>query len=251
MAIAFVKSTGKFRATSNPDSVSGSFASLPAAGNAVTVQAWAYDNAADLDLAAGGCTDNQSNSYSRAVRGPVTQRGAAADYMVSAIYYDESIGTPGGTFTITVNPAGTGSFGAIVGVGIEWSGFAASSLDVTQTAGGQTGSPTTGTTAATAQNDELALAVMGCSDAANADVTYASITVDGAHIERAEELDSDTYQAGEADSLILTTTGTQSATWTTVSPASSWYSGCIATFKAAVAGGAVARKDLLLLGVGQ
>ncbi len=212
---------------SNVDSVSGSFSALPAAGNFIGVGVSVFSGSADLPT---GCvTDNQGNgSYPRAVRGPVH-----AINTVSGIFYAENIGSPSGTFTITVDPSGTGNlieFGAA-----EFSNMATSaSLDKTQTNEGDSSTPTSGTTATTTQADELVLAVLATGNSSSAlgiDLPsgFTNITINQ---------DEASTVGHSFDYKIVSATGTQLADWGSVVVSNDPWSGCIATFKAAGGGGA-------------
>src|SRR5262245_32432735 len=121
MAIAFVRSTG--HVTGNGvDSQAASFAALPAAGNSVIVPVSCWNRS----LVPGSVTENQGNSYTMDVNIIV---GAARN----SIHSNIEIGSPSGTFTITVNPP-TSSTDYFEFCGVEFSGLAdASAVDISAT----------------------------------------------------------------------------------------------------------------------
>src|SRR5262245_42709425 len=133
MAIAFVRATPHITGN-GVNSAAGSFASLPAAGNSIIVPVACWDN----DVAVGEVTDNQGNSYTQDKwAGPT----GGTDHAAGGIHSDIDIGTPSGTFTITINPSNATDY--IEGVGVEFSGLADSSaVDISTSALGNNQSPT-------------------------------------------------------------------------------------------------------------
>ena len=223
MAIAFVKSTGKARVAS-AGSVAASFASLPAAGNFIAVRAWGWHSGGTFDLTATGCTDNQGNTYTRAVWLAKPNAGVA-------IYYAANIGTPSGTFTITVSPADA-SGNIIIIEASEYSGVATiTPLDVTASSSGNSGEPHSGTTAAAAKNDQLLVAV---AESNNSHPQTWTTPTDWT--ERVLETDNSTYQGGQGIERIISAAGTRAAQFD-VSGATAIWAACIAAFNAAAAAG--------------
>ena len=227
--MAFVQKTSRITGSS-VDSASGSFSSLPSAGNFIVVGISVFNSSADLP--AGCVTDNQGNTYTRAVRGPVH-----ATNTVPAIFYAENIGSPSGTFTVTVDPSGTGNY--IEFSAAEFSAMAtSSSLDKTQTNEGDSATPTSGTTAATTQADELVLAVLATGNSSSAlgiDLPsgFTNITINQ---------DESATVGHSFDYQIIAATGTQLADWGSVVVSNDPWSACIATFKAAGGAAAVSRR---------
>lgn len=195
-----------------------SFPSLPTPGNLILVECEAWNGNDNGDWSVGDCTDNQgSGNYPLAVKSP--KNGAAR----SAIFYLGKVVGSSGTFTITVNPAPHGG-SYIVASASEWSGE--HTVDQTASNSGSSTTPSTGTTGTTTAATEIVAACMSIT------AGQASITVDSvspAWTEEFEEL-SFAYEPGEADSRVVTSTGTQSCGWTCASSAA--WTACIATFKA-------------------
>lgn len=222
---AYVRDTGKGRGAA-VNSIAVSFASLPAAGNFIGVGVSHYDGSTG-DTAAGSVSDNQGGtSYSRAVQSPEAGNATAS------IHYRENISSPSGTFTVTINPAGTSGY--IVGVGVEYSGVAtSSSLDKTATNSGSSSTPTSGTTAALAQADELVIACLQVSSTeTNSEIDVPATT---GYTNRCIEQDSNSYGAMSTDDKVVAATTAVSASWGNLVGPQPW-SACIATFKAAGAG---------------
>jgi hypothetical protein len=175
---------------------------------------------ATLDFSTTACADNQGNTYSRVVTQATTgtQEG-------TAIYWCPSIGTPSGTFTVTVTPGGSGGFYAVCrAVEASYSGTA--EVDVWTSANGSGTAVSSGAMSTTANADSLLAAVM---------VTVndeASITVESlspAWVEEFEELTLTNFQPGEGDTRIVTSTGAYTANWT-MATSRDW-AACIAAFK--------------------
>ncbi len=235
MTCLVVRSTGKVRATSNPDSVSGSFAALPAVGNHVIVKCWGSDDDSAFDFGTGAVTDNQGNTYTRDVH-PATAQIAASGFYHNCSIFSCKVGTSSGTFTVTANPAGAGSFGAIVFEAEEVSGLDPTAwFDVGASASGNTNAPATGNTPSIANADSYQASVLSCAEAGG-DGIFTSITVESvtpAWTQRAEELDGDTYEGGESDSRILTTTGAKSCSWSTSNTGNAYWVCATGVYKGA------------------
>lgn len=191
------------------------FPSLPTVGDLIVVEFVNWNGGG----VSNACTDNQGNVYKMAVRvGPNSLTR-------SIIYYAENIRLMGGgTFTITID-AETTSF--CLACATAYHGFTGYNLlDKVSSATGSSTTPSTGSTAATAQADTLAVAMLGVGGA------IASITVESvspAWNQDCEEL-SFSIIPGEGDSRILSSTGAQSCSWTLAS-SQPWVA-TIATFRA-------------------
>jgi len=109
---------------------------------------------ASSPFAAGQVTDNQSNSYALDREHRDTVDGFAS----MGIFSDVDIGSPSGTFTVTLDPPGSNNT-YVEWVAVEFSGLADSSvLDQVNSAIGTSSTPTV-TSGTTTQADEL---VLGC-----------------------------------------------------------------------------------------
>jgi hypothetical protein len=230
--ITRVKSTGKcFTNTSND--LTCSFATLPSAGNAIVAAFWGWDGGTVPTIS---CSDNQGNTYTNAV----TRRDATLQQWV-AICRDPSIGTPSGTFTVTMSAAGPTQRN-ITGVAIEFTNFAAADLDQTASNAGDLGTlpgADTTATATTAQANELLIAVSGWCNAAgtwNSDIgASGSAPATGWTLEIVEAVCSPTHAGSVAYNIVSSTVAARH-TWSN-NPTSSRYVAAIATFMAAAAPG--------------
>jgi hypothetical protein len=204
----------------NAGSSSQTFGSTPVTGRSIVVVGWGY-SAGNFNVGgAADVADNKGNTYA------VLQSGLQVG-MRCFVAYCHNI-TGGASFQVTVDPTSSSNFYAWWAAEVDGLD-PAGTYDVTSSNnGGSTTTPATGTTGTTTQAAELALAAVVSS------LTQASITVGGSFNEELEELDSSTYQAGEADSLTLSATGTQSAAWTFATSAQ--FSAIIVTFKDAPVG---------------
>jgi hypothetical protein len=221
---------------SNADSDTAAFPGNTTSGNLIIVLAWGWRSAAAFAMTTGAVSDNINGSYGASV----ISSGAQAN-VTTHIFAFANI--TGGATTITVNPDSTANYFGWYAA--EYSGMATTGVvDVTKANNAASSATmTTGASAATAQNDELVISV----GSTVSDPT--SITVQGSYVQEIEELDGASFQAGEGDSLILTTTGAQTCTWDLVP--NSAYTCCLATFKmAAAGGGGTVMPRKALLGVG-
>lgn len=236
MAVSVVQNSGK-KQGNNVASASGSFASLPAAGNCVMVPISINHDPSHANTSV---TDNQSNTYTKQAQ--MLDNKNQAD-----LFADFSIGSPSGTFTVTVSPAFT-SNNYITFVLLEISGLQTTSV-LDQTATANIASPATSTTVGptgtTAQADELVVAVLSTETGD----TNLNLTVPSGYTEIATEQNGNSLAGHQSAYKIVTATGTQSATWTHDGTANT--GSLIATFKAAAAGGSASRQALMLLGMGR
>jgi hypothetical protein len=85
-------------------SKSASFGTLPSAGSVIVVPISAYDNTPNDTHGISSVTDNQGNTYHRAVERLIGAAGSqtSAPNAWASIWYSDPIGTPSGTFTLTV-----------------------------------------------------------------------------------------------------------------------------------------------------
>jgi len=226
MAIAYVKQTPQ-GTLSGGDSTTMSFGSLPSAGNFIVVGISNWDaGSTDQALAV---SDNQGNTYYEAITSD--ESGDA----VASIWYAYNIGSPTGTFTVTINPAGTDDY--LAACAAEFSGLTTTDpKDVTVKSIGTNTSPVCGPTATTNQADELVIAVVQVSASDPTVGLDVPATTGYTNIE--VEQDSSGIQGLSMDYKIVSSTGTQSAAWGTLdaTPSGGW-AGVIATFKAAGGGG--------------
>jgi hypothetical protein len=178
--------------------VSLSFDSLPSAGSTVIVLFQAYQ--AGLTLAADAVADNQSNTYTRAA-----SHVQATDYGV-AVYHCLSVGSPSGTFTVTLTAGGTGACQGILTI-LEYTGIDA--LEGATATGSGLGAPTVTRAVGTAS----ALQVAICGTVANQSSLVVN-TLSPAWTEEAEQLSS-SYVPGESNSRLSDIgTGNFTAAWT-------------------------------------
>ena len=209
----------------NTTSSSCSFTALPSAGDFILIQGqrWATTGVVT------GCSDNQGNSYSVAV-----QSSLAAGVISAFICYATNIGTPSGTFTVTVSSGSDASWWNFKAT--SWSGMAtASALDVTAVnAGGFGTPPSSGATGALAQANNLVAASVGIS------TTQTSITVEAlspAWTQQFEELSANVTIAGEADTRVISSSSAQTANW--ILSTDGVWSAVIAVFKGDACSGGV------------
>lgn len=208
----------------NADSSAATFVSTPTAGNliVVTVFGWRTPGAGGFRMASNAVTDNKGNTYTQAVQSALDPTNSNVS---TSIFYAYNI-TSSATFTITVDPTGVGNY-------FSWAASEVSGattgdpLDkTTSNTGTNATAPSTGSTTATSQANEIVFAVH-----VN-DVTQTSITVDTfspVFTELMENLDAANHIPGESDYRVISASGTQSCSWTLAS-ASPW-SASIATFK--------------------
>ncbi len=199
-------------------SAATSFSTLPSEGSLIVVPVWGWSSTTGLDFAPGSVTDNQGNTYTRALQSTMINNAR------TAIYYAYNIGNPSGTFTITLSSvAGCTAIGASEFTGM----LTTDPLDKSTSNTGTSSTPSTGTTAATDQAGELAVASM-----VSLQFTNSAISNTAGYTEILEDTDGSAAQAGEGNYKILDTIGTQESTWSLAAGSNDW-SASIATFKAA------------------
>jgi hypothetical protein len=207
----------------NATSSSCSFTALPSTGDFILIQGQRWATAGTVT----DCSDNQGNTYAVAVQSPL-----AAGVISAFICYATNIGTPSGTFTVTVSSGNTSYWNLKA---TSWSGMATSSaLDVTAMDAGSGTTASSGATGALAQSNNLVAASVGLA------ATQTSITVESlspAWTEQFEELDANLTLAGEADTRVISSSSAQTANWTTST--SHVWSAVIAVFKGSSCAGGV------------
>lgn len=160
-SISYVQKTASIEAPLSGNS-STSFATLPTGGNTIIVVIGGFLNGGLQNL-----TDNQGNSYTLVLQN--------TDVYIYAAY---NIGTPSGTFTITVAPGGTGNYfnwGAMEYTGIN-------GVDQIGTATSSSTSNTVTTTGATNNVNELIVAAIKLDGSGQSWTT--NITHDGSYTEQ-------------------------------------------------------------------
>jgi len=216
------QTTGKFR-VSNTTPASGTFGTAPSVGDLVVVGFWGYL------LPYWGpeqCTDNQGNRYSLVARTAIGVNAIGSIWMTV-------VKNTGATFTVSLTKPGGGNF---YGAGCATSftsdvGWAIH--DEVSTGTGTSTSPSTGSTATTAVDDELVVAIVTSITTNQASITVESVSP--AWTEEAEELSWSSYTPGEMVSRNVASAGAQSCSWTLASSAQ--WAAAIATFREVVVGG--------------
>jgi hypothetical protein len=201
-ALAMVdQQTGEQTLDSVGSSSAFSFGTLPASGSAVFVTIFGFNS---LGYNA-TVTDNQGNSYSVVSSDPGFSNRTRA-----LIAYAANV-TSSGTFTVTINHTqGSGNY--LIARATSFTGLATSSLlDQTGTNVDEFGPTpaTVQTTGATTVANELVIAVASITDAADA-----AISTPSRYTEIMLENDFGLHATGEAAYMIVSSTGTQSASWT-------------------------------------
>ncbi len=228
MAIVYVKDTGKVLSPGGGTTLELSFGTLPAAGAHILISIGGYQPSG-YDVTS--VTDNQGNSYARAVAS-----GLAAGLMRSLIYVAENIGTPSGTFTLTItNTQASGNY--IAAIASEVSGLAASGA-ADQTATGTAADAslaTAGPTGTTVQADELVFAAMQMASAS----TDIGVGPPASYTEVLVEQNAAMSDGHEVAYRILSATGTQTVIWTYGSSGQVGWSAALLTLKGAASGSVV------------
>lgn len=226
MAIAFVTSHGSSEDNDNDTALVKATTGIIPVGNLVIVMTSSEDNAPS------SVTDASSNTYASARE----QQAAAGTPLWAEIFYTVVTTQISSGANIQVNwGANSRPKNMLVW---EFSGPHATPLDVVTSNSGTGTTQATGTTATTAQADEVAIAFW-CNDlnpTYTGDATYTGNTEFGGSFGGGSSTPT-----GFAQYKILSGTGTQQATCTRTGGASAW-AGCIATFKAS---GAAAAASLI------
>lgn len=228
MAAAYIRDTGA-QSGSDIDTDAASFASLPAAGNAIFVFATMYNAAGGF--VAGDVTDNQGVGNVYAMYKGLTQPNASL-----GMHADLSVGATSGTFTLTINPLGSS------GCWIEWIGVEFSDIDSGVTADKDADSVTSGstptvTTAATTYADELVLGILTTTSGGSAGIDPAAGYTTLYH----HDTGADTVVHYSAFKIV-SATGTQNFNGGTLG-SSAGYAISVVTFKATTGGGGTATLE--------
>ena len=224
MAIAIVgtwaQSTGRFVTTKT------SGTRTTTAGNAIVVLAHVRAPASP-SFGTSDVTDSKGNTYTRLAFKIQTN---GSQYAGTGIYYCANPGSMGASHTVTYTDTAASNCTIHIEA-IEISGQdTAGGADVTATDGNSSsGTPSTGTTAATAQADEIAIATAGGYNAAAPSIT----ATPSGYTDIANTAATDGF-LGMSAYKILSATGTQTASWT-IDQTTSIVCGAIATIKAAAA----------------
>lgn len=215
MAISLVQARS-VQATSSVSDQALAFTANVTAGSTIIVCVSAFVNA---QFAVNACTDSKGQTYTR-------DQSRSTSSKTVAIFSSPNVAAGATTITVTCPSS------CFVTVAIfEFSGLATSAIaDVGTTNSGSSTSHSTGTTAATAQADELAIAVDTHSGGTSTPTVSAGWTLSSAG--QGLETDSDNMPIATAR-RILSATGTQSATFTWQN---AQYTAAIQTFKGAGGG---------------
>ena len=217
MAIAVVQSV-----TFQGDAVSTKDVVLPnvVAGNFLAIAVSVFLNPGPIPNTAP--TDDKSNTWNTTT--PPTAQNSNYN---AFIFYAMNVAA--GTTTITMD-FGTGFY--VSGAASEFSGLATTStLDVQADNSAASTTPTSGTTGATAQADELIL--VSCAVSENNTNVSLDVPATTGYTSLFVEQNSSAHIGHASDYKIVGATGTQSAAWGTLAGSFTW-AGKIATFIGAV-----------------
>lgn len=185
----------------NADSDTGAFGASVGAGHCLVLLVWGWRSAAAFNMASGGVSDNINGSWGAPVR-----QSTAQSNVKTAIFRFFNSGS--GSITITVNPDSTNNYFAW------WAGEyddmgTTDPVDVSNAnnAGGNNASGNTGATGTLAQADERVFSVVSVVN------DPSTIAVTGSFVEEEEQLDGASFQAGEADTLVVSATTSVTCTW--------------------------------------
>lgn len=241
MAVVHVQATPKVVQSASGANVVCSFTTLPATGSSIIVTILGWGSSADFTITS--VTDNQGN-------GTYTQSFISGAQGLKQIhqYIKHGIGTPSGTFSVTIDLAQPTNVYTLA-VASEVTG-----LDQTSTVDQVLGNPVTSTTldasvgptGTTTVANEIVYAMMTLD---NGDSTL-NITVPSGYTEILVEQNGVANEGGEVAYKIVTGTGTQSAAWTHDNTSQTGWVAGIATYKG-LAVAAPPLRALLLLGCGR
>jgi hypothetical protein len=229
MAIAYRSDTGEGNANGATNVVLSFVSTQPQAGDLIVGGGSWWENNVSYSVSV---TDNQGNSYS------IDQQRGTSDHTGT---YDASEGvayvasaeniTASGTVTVTFDsPAGscTGCVGAVAFSGAN-KGAAYKDVGTHAYTASDTASVTIGPTGTTS----VANAVVATAFTSGASASYTGIAPDGTFTALATEPDGNTQMPGGFGYKIITSTGTQSATWSWTGSLNTSHVGVIQAYAAA------------------
>ena len=223
MAITVPLNTGKAR-TAGATSLDVSFGSLPSAGDAIIAAVANWKSTTRHTFVNTEVTDNQggsSGSYVEDLNIPQYVPESDAG-LVSRL----NISSPSGTFTVTYTTNPSESIEITMGAIAARAVMTSSAKDVSATNTGVASPLNTGTTASTAQADELAVAFGIWSQ----DTNPATVGTPSGYTVIWTEGDW-TYMLGGAYYKILSAIGTQNASWTVTPVYVNYWAAGIVTYK--------------------
>lgn len=218
--IAFVQATPQMD-QSLGSVTSAAFTKKPTVGNTIIVVAWTWSG--NTAAAIPTLTDSAGNSYTtvaQSVTGPNNGYGGIA-------IYSGVVRTTTNSFTVTLTLPD--SYSQIDAIAMEYSGVGA--VDRTATVNGTATKASVSTGQATTYANELVIS--GFSLLAPVS-NYNSISSSAGYTQRAVQLVNNGDVAGAESDKIVSSTGTQSITWTANNSFSQW-TAAIATFAAGAA----------------
>jgi hypothetical protein len=201
MAITRLQASNTSKVTGGSAAVC-SFGSLPNRGSVIAVPVIMRGFIGNEDVSV---ADNQSNTYHLGADGGNSNDNRAK------IYYAYNIGTPSGTFTVTVTASGGTQ--QTIAKAIEFAGLG--STDPLVGSGTSTAFPPTATTGSTSSPE---MAVIGCFASFRLNFDVPTITVDGTSPTWTEEYEQTSTVfgtlVGEADTRVVSSPGAQAISWT-------------------------------------
>lgn len=231
MAAAFVKRCAASSSQDNADTtIELTLSSAPTTGNFLVALVL------NEDAATTAMSDAAGNTWTRVVAGAAR---------APSFYWAKVVNAMTTSTQVVITKTNAGDRPTTWQI-VEVSGLADSPFDVSATNSGTGTSMPSGTTAATAQADEIAIAVWSMDDNAKTFTLDATYTTVGARVNDAGGGGDMTSDAGYK---VLSATGAQTATSTRSAGAVAWKS-AIAVFKAASGAAAPAPRLLGSLGVG-
>lgn len=220
LSVVQQKASAHFENTTGAQALS--FNAIPSPGNLIVVAIWGWNSS---DWSTPSVADNQAaggNSYAKASEGKRTGGGSGCE-----IFYAYNINSSG-TFTVTVNPPGTGIYWSFEIYEIAGA-TSTDPFDKSSNNNGNSALPDTGSTPTLSQANEFVISVIAHNDCGS--------SIDVESVSPSWNRGSFSYDAvndepGEIDSRIVSSTSAQICRWTTHNGNHSW-AACIATFKEA------------------
>lgn len=222
MAITVTHTTGKV-SIAGAQGGSAALSGTPAVGEHIVI---AVGGAAlSLVFASSDATDDIGTTYEMVVQSAANNRG------ISAIFIGKVVSSATPTVGLANDTNATNWFG-------HFTAFSVSGLDgvdvfdVATSATGSSGTPATGSTATSAVSDSMVVAAMQIRATLNP-TTLTVESVSPSWTEASEETNGSGNEPGEMDYRVISSTGTQSCSWT-VNQSTTWTC-CIAVFSGAAA----------------